>query len=903
LQGFLQQYTRFARTPLPVLQRILQFLKPVEYHKGDIVFREGDPGGCVYIIEKGRLMVYREREAGEREILAYLRPGDYFGELSLLEGMHRTATVEAISDVRLHQLSPEDWQAITEEYRELEHLVKERIAKYKNESGPQRIPLDFAQLPENMEDEHDEEEDTGEEPSTGKARGTGHTNFRFIKQIDETDCACASFAMVCLALGLDANIHLIRSRLIPGHRGVNAKAIQLLAREMGLKSFYRKHEAEQVHEIPHPAMLHLVSDHWVVLIDKRQDRLRIADPAKGVSWYKTEEFLAEFSGYAISFEVTDRFYSHENAFNQPAPHPWYWLGALMRKEMPLLALAWLTMVIVALSESVLPILTKRTIDTIISPFLAHSGSSHRISLEFVQMSERMLQQYALIILGTILLALGGTLIQRFLVSRISTRLNQELHGFMLHKFLKLPLLYFINRTDVDLNRRMIALQAVRSFIATQMIPGTMATAQLLVYLLIMYSLHPSLTLIFLLGMIPVYLLFFFLSIHVLRPANEHLIEAKVAEQQINNEVIRGIQAVKATGREEKFTNLLLNTIFRFNRQLFNSHFNILTYQGLAQILWIVGSLLFLWFGANSLLHGVMTEQGVSVGTFSAILLFSFMLYRPISAIAELVADSQALKLMLQRINEIIEWPAEQKDSANLVPVPSLQGRVEMRDCIVQLGGPGSAPILNGISLRAVNGQLVAIVGRSGSGKSILAKVLATLIPVSSGEFLIDDIPVQQIYHRDLRQKIGIVFPQNYIFHASVKINIALGYDEIDELRLHQTARIAGIHDLIMSFPQQYDTILTPDDPLMPPYLVQSLALARALYSDPAILILDQITAGLDSESSTSLLENINDIIQGRTVFMIPQRIVTAQHADLILVMDQGKIVERGNHEDLMNRRG
>jgi len=265
---------------------------------------------------------------------------------------------------------------------------------------------------------------------------------------------------------------------------------------------------------------------------------------------------------------------------------------------------------------------------------------------------------------------------------------------------------------------------------------------------------------------------------------------------------------------------------------------------------------------------------------------------------------QFAAVMLNRMNDIFESEPEQgHDHSHLKPVSTLEGRVRLQNVSFQYGGPDSAKILEDVSIDIPAGKTVAIVGRSGSGKTTLVKCLAGMLEPTEGAIFFDGVEQRNLRYRDLRRQIGFVLQENYLFDDTIARNIAFGADDPDPERVAWAARVASAHDFIERMPLDYDTRVGETGVALSGGQRQRIAIARAVYNKPPILIFDEATSALDTESEKAVKENLDQLFHGRTSFVIAHRLSTIRDADLILVIEKGKIVEQGSHDELMRRQG
>jgi ATP-binding cassette subfamily B protein len=309
--------------------------------------------------------------------------------------------------------------------------------------------------------------------------------------------------------------------------------------------------------------------------------------------------------------------------------------------------------------------------------------------------------------------------------------------------------------------------------------------------------------------------------------------------------------------------------------------------------------LFLWIGAYQVLNGNLTIG--ELVSFNALVLLG---NGPLLVILSMWDQFQFTSVLLNRLNDIFEHEPEQgADHSRLKRVKTLQGAVRFKDMWFWYPGPQPSPILEGITFDVPPGTQVAIVGRSGSGKTTLAKCLAGLIEPTRGSITYDGVNLTTLDYRELRRKIGFVLQEPYLFDDTIAGNIAFGEERPDMQRVELAARAANAHDFIDRLPLGYETRIGETGILLSGGQRQRVAIARALYLQPPVLIFDEATSSLDTESERAVQENMESLLQERTSFVIAHRLSTIRVADMIVVLEKGKLVEQGTHDELMERRG
>src|SRR5436189_3812722 len=321
LQSFLYQFSNFGRLPTPVLRGLIDRLKPVTIEKGNLIIREGDDAGPLYILQKGRARAFAGIDGQERN-LAFYREGDFFGELSILNGSPRAASVEAFTDCQLLSLEPKSVQDLRRRFAEFDKLLSERLALYQAKTEA-RIPLDFTtellpaetQVQNKVEldgqqppaEAEDKEEPFTDEHGLFRKRGKRIRKIDHIMQIDEMDCGAASLAMICRHFGRKVSLARIRQLCHTATDGTSLKALSRAATELGLAARALKVSFRNLPMMPLPGIVHWEGNHWIVLHDVDEQFVRVADPALGLRNVPRREFEAKWTGYAALFDYTPAF--------------------------------------------------------------------------------------------------------------------------------------------------------------------------------------------------------------------------------------------------------------------------------------------------------------------------------------------------------------------------------------------------------------------------------------------------------------------------------------------------------------------------------------------------------------------------------------------------------------------
>jgi subfamily B ATP-binding cassette protein MsbA len=363
-----------------------------------------------------------------------------------------------------------------------------------------------------------------------------------------------------------------------------------------------------------------------------------------------------------------------------------------------------------------------------------------------------------------------------------------------------------------------------------------------------------------------------------------------------DEVLKGFRVVQAFGMEGFEQRRFRSATFSHFRANLRARKIVALNAPVVEVLGAAGMALLFAYANRKIGAGAMT-----LGAFSSFLFGLYALYAPVKRLTKVNLVLQAAAASAERVFEVIDAPVEVQDRPGAGELPSLREAIRFED--VGFAYEPDKPVLRGFSLEIPAGRAVALVGPSGAGKSTVAQLLPRFWDVNEGRITVDGVDVRDVTLRSLRGQLGLVTQETVLFNTTIRANIAYGRDEVDEERLHACARAAFAEEFIAEFPHGYDTVVGEAGVRLSGGQRQRLAVARALYKDPPILILDEATSALDAEAEAIVQRALENLMRGRTTLVIAHRLATVRNADLIAVMDAGRVVEQGRHAELLTGGG
>lgn len=486
--------------------------------------------------------------------------------------------------------------------------------------------------------------------------------------------------------------------------------------------------------------------------------------------------------------------------------------------------------------------------------------------------------------------IGLSALRNYVFSHTTSRIDVELGARLFRHLLSLPIAYFEARRVGDTVARVRELENIRNFLTGQALTSVLDLFFSFIFIIVMLFYSGWLTLVVIVSL-PCYAIWSACITPVLRNRLNDKFARGADNQSFLVESIGGMGTIKAMAVEPHMTRKWDNQLAAY----VNASFKVTRLANIGQhgvqLIQKLVTVSTLWLGAQLVISGKL-----SVGQLIAFNMLAGQVAAPVIRLAQLWQDFQQVGISVERLGDVLNSKTE--NPASRAALPPIQGNISFDDIVFRYR-PDGPEILKHLSLEIKAGEVIGIVGRSGSGKSTLTKLVQRLYVPESGRVLVDGNDLSLADPAWLRRQIGVVLQENLLFNATVRDNIALTDPGMTLDRVIQAAKLAGAHEFIMELAEGYDNIVGESGSNLSGGQRQRIAIARALVTNPRILIFDEATSALDYESERAIMKNMRSICQGRTVLIIAHRLSTVRGANRIIAMDKGQIVEMGRHEELL----
>lgn len=713
--------------------------------------------------------------------------------------------------------------------------------------------------------------------------------FPFYKQPDTKDCGPTCLRIVSKYYGKSISLQQIRNLSETTREGSSLLGLSDAAENLGFRSMGVQIDFNTLtEEVPFPCVAHWNKNHFVVVykIDKN-NKVYISDPSYGLITYTREEFIKSWigenanenteEGIVLILETTPAFFQTDFDAEESKASFTFLSKYLFKYKTLVIQLA-----IGLLGGSLL---------SLIFPFLTQSIVDVGIQNQDINFIYVVLLAQIMLFLGR----MGIETIRSWILLHLSARINISIISDFFIKLMKLPISFFDTRMTGDIMQRINDHHRIEQLLTSSSLNTLFSLVNLIIFSIVLLFYDYRLFIVYLVGAV-LYIgwISFFLK---KRKELDYKRFSQVSQEQSKViELINGMQEIKMHNAEKQKRwdwEFLQVKLFKIRiKSLSLEQWQSVGGNFINQMKDILVSFL----SAKLVLSGNLT-----LGMMLSVQYIIGQLNSPLLQLIDFIKQTQDAKISLERLGEIHDKDDEEdKNEQYVTDVPKQD--IEIKDMSFRYIG-SDVPVFENLNLTIPYQQTTAIVGASGSGKTTLLKLLMKFYDPDQGEIRIGNTNMKNISPRYWRDHCGVVMQEGYVFNDTIANNIAVGEDHIDKQKLRRAVEIANIKDFIESLPLSYNTKIGNEGVGVSGGQKQRLFIARAVYKSPEYILFDEATSALDANNEKVIMENLEQFFKGKTAVVIAHRLSTVRHADKIIVLDQGKVVEEGSHADLVDLRG
>lgn len=715
--------------------------------------------------------------------------------------------------------------------------------------------------------------------------------FPFYRQLDQMDCGPTCLQMISKFHGRSFDISYLRSITNLGRDGSSLGGISDAAEKIGLSTLaLNTTYKDLVEQIPLPCIAHWRQRHFVVVYQASDEKVVVADPGHGLINYTPQEFLqgwivdkrpeATSEGILLLFETTPLFDEQETQ-GSDVKTPTGFIGKYFRPFKQYRLPIFIGLIFGSLLQLVFPFITQQIVDT---------GINTR-NLNFIYLM--LIAQLILFVSQTAI-----SVVRSWLLLHVTSRMNLRMLSDFLIKLMNLPIAFFDSKNNGDLLQRIQDHNRVQAFLSATTLDVLFSVVPFLVFGVILLYFKASLFVVFFVGSF-LYILWVLMFMKKRALIDYRYFDQASGNQSSTIQLISGIQEIKLNGSEKRRRwewEAIQARLFKLNiKSLALSQSQNEGGRFINEIKNIIISFL----AAKAVIDGQIT-----FGSMLSVQYIIGQMNVPINNFISFIRNYQDAKLSISRLREIHDKSNEETNQNELQELPS-EKSIRLEDVNFRYGSSASALVLKNVSLEIPAGKVTAIVGASGSGKTTLLKLILKFYEPSSGNIYLSKSNLKNVGYNFWRSNCGVVMQDGYLFSDSVARNISESDSNgiINIKKLHDSARIANLEEFIEQLPMGYNTRIGASGVGISGGQKQRILIARAVYKNPQFLFFDEATSALDSTNEAEIMEKLERFFENRTVIVIAHRLSTVKKADQIIVLNKGEIVEIGNHETLVSKKG
>ncbi|MGK7892246.1 MAG: peptidase domain-containing ABC transporter [Xenococcus sp. (in: cyanobacteria)] len=700
--------------------------------------------------------------------------------------------------------------------------------------------------------------------------------YPFYAQQSASDCGAACLVMIGRYWGKKFSVSRLRDIANVDRNGASLRGLAAAAGSIGFTTRPVKASLNKLAEQNLPAIAHWQGKHYIVVYQITKDSVIIGDPAIGQLSYSHAEFQEGWTGYTLLLQP--------KALLKDAPEastPFWQFFELAKPHGIVLLEIFIASLLIQVFGLITPLFTQLILDRVV-----------------VQQSNLTLMAMGLglLIFGWFRVAMNG--LRQYLLDHTANRVDLALIVGFINHTLRLPLAFFESRYVGDIISRVQENSKIQRFLTGEALSIVLDLLTVFIYVGLMFWYSWKMALLTLV-IVPPFVVLALVATPFLKRISREIFAAHAEETGYLIQSLTGIRTVKSMAVEQSvqwnWEDLFSKAIKKnFSGQVIGNRLQIFS----ALIETTITTAL-IWFGA-----WLVIQNELTIGQLVAFNMLLGNVINPFQRLIVLWNELQEVIIAIERINDVIDTDLEEDlQQSHRLSLPPLRGHIRFEGVTFRYHPESDINILENISFEVQPGQTLALVGRSGSGKTTISKLLLGLYPPTEGKVYLDGYDIANVSLRSLREQTGVVDQDTFLFGGTLRENIGLANPDADLEAIITAAKQACAHEFIKNLPMAYETQIGEAGGMLSGGQRQRIAIARALLANPPLLILDEATSSLDAESERIIQTNLNQILHNRTTLIIAHRLSTVRNADLILVLDRGIIVESGTHEELMAKRG
>ncbi|NWF34034.1 type I secretion system permease/ATPase [Stenotrophomonas sp. SAM-B] len=698
--------------------------------------------------------------------------------------------------------------------------------------------------------------------------------------LQDEPCAADENALGCFVallgfLDRPAEPDQLRHQLGNPGGAITPQDLLKLAKRLDVKARVVNADAFSLGDYPLPAMACLAGGRYTLVLKadaERVLRFDAGDHERPVT-QSLADFALDYDGRLLLMTTREGVAGAARAFDIS------WFIPALVKYRRLLRDVLLASFFLQLMALITPLFFQVVIDKV----LVHKGIT---TLEVLAIG--------LMVVSVFEVTMGG--LRTYLFSHTTSRVDAELGSKLFAHLTHLPLAYFQARRVGDSVARVRELETIRDFLTSSAQTVVLDLFFAIVFLLVMWLYSPTLLLIVLITL-PLYAAVVMLVGPMLRRRLDEKFIRGAENQSFLVEAVTGVETLKALAVEPQAQNRWDKQLAGYIQASFRASMLANWGSQAIQLIHKLATVALLFFGARLVIDGKLT-----VGELVAFNMLAGQVSGPVLRLAQLAQDFQQARIAVDRLGDILNSPTEPASSPSRASLPSVEGRIALEHVAFRYR-PDGPEVLSELSLDIAPGEIIGVVGPSGSGKSTLTKLIQRLHTPERGRILVDGVDLSMVDPTWLRRQVGVVLQESLLFNRSVRENIAMADPAMPMSRVVEVAKLSGAHEFILELPEAYDTRIDERGGNLSGGQRQRIAIARALATDPKILIFDEATSALDAESEEIIQDNLKRMAADRTVIIIAHRLSAVRQAHRIITLERGRITETGTHDTLLRAGG